>query len=218
MISLEKIKAFIVNRNLLTTLKNTVEFLVKEPRVEVVIFDQQSSYPPLLEYYKDCGVTVVYASQNGGPHSAWGQELRPHFNSEHFILADSDCLYDDVPSDWLDRMLEILNNTSIFKVGFSLNIDDLPDTEVGRQATDWEKKYWMQRNDLGWDAHIDTTFALYRPKSGFSYDALRLDKPYCIKHFPWYLTKENVTEEWKYYLDHASGVSTWGTKLKNTIL
>ena len=52
MTSSQKIKAFIVNRNLLTTLKNTVEFLSKEPRVEVVIFDQQSDYPPLLEYYK----------------------------------------------------------------------------------------------------------------------------------------------------------------------
>ena len=45
-------KAIIVNRNLLTTLKETVEFLSKESRIDVIIYDQQSTYPPLLEYYK----------------------------------------------------------------------------------------------------------------------------------------------------------------------
>lgn len=214
---MEKIKAFIVNRNLLTPLKNTVEFLLKESRVEIVIFDQQSTYPPLLEYYNQCGLSVVYSKENGGPHSVWGTQLRPHFNSNYFIVADSDCLYDDVPSDWLDKMLDVLNNTSVFKVGFSLDIFDLPNTEVANQAVEWEKKYWTKREDLGWDAHVDTTFALYRPHSGFSYDALRLDKPYCVKHSPWYLTRESVTDEWKYYLETASSVSTWGSKLKSIL-
>lgn len=215
--SSQKIKAFIVNRNLLTTLKNTVDFLLKEPRIEVIIFDQQSTYQPLLEYYKTVNATVVYSKVNGGPHSVWGEELKGYFNSNPFIVTDSDCIYDAVPSDWLDKMLDVLNTTSVFKVGFSLNLEDLPDTEVAKQAADWESKYWTKRQDIGWDAHIDTTFALYRPYSGFSYDAIRLDKPYCINHVPWYLTNENITPEWKYYLNTASAVSTWGTKLKSTL-
>ena len=214
----QKIKAFVVNRNLITTLKNTVDFLLKEPRIEVVIFDQQSDYKPLLEYYKTCGVTVVYSHDNAGPHSVWGNQLRSYFNDNYFIVADSDCLYDDVPFDWLDKMLNILKTKDVFKVGFSLDIFNLPDTLVTKQVIDWESKYWNKKVDDNWEADIDTTFALYRPHSGFSYNALRLDKPYCIKHQPWCLNKENMTDEWKYYLLHASPkISTWGARIKNII-
>ncbi len=96
-----KIKAVVVNRNLLTTLKNTVEFLSKEPRVKVVIYDQQSTYPPLLEYYKT--QNVLYNTENGGPYSVWGI---PNINKDYYIIADSDCTYDGVPEDWLDKMLD----------------------------------------------------------------------------------------------------------------
>jgi hypothetical protein len=217
MTSSQKIKAFIVNRNLLTTLKSTVNFLQKDPRIEVVIFDQQSTYPPLLEYYKTVNAIVVYSKVNGGPHSVWGEQLKEHFNDNPYIVTDSDCMYYGVPSDWLDKMLDVLNTTLIFKVGFSLNIEDLPDTEIAKQAVEWESKYWVKRQDVGWDAHIDTTFALYRPYSGFSYDAIRLDKPYCINHIPWFLNKETISDEWEYYLNTASSVSTWGMKLKHIL-
>ena len=141
----QKIKAFIVNRNLLTTLKNTVDFLLKEPRIDVIIFDQQSDYAPLLEYYKTVNATVVYSPTNAGPHSVWGETLKGYFNTEPFIVADSDCIYDGVPSDWLDKMLNVLNTTTVFKVGFSLNTEDLPDSEVGKQAKEWEAKYWTKK-------------------------------------------------------------------------
>lgn len=214
---MEKIKAFIVNRNLLTTLVNTVEFLQKEPRVEVVVFDQQSTYPPLLDYYKNSGITVVYSDRNGGPNSVWGDQLKPYFNNEHFIVADSDCLYEGVPSDWLDRMLEVLEKTPTFKVGFSLEINNLPNTDIANEARNWESKYWTNRNDYGWNAYVDTTFALYRPNSRFAYDAVRLDRPYCIKHAPWYLTKDNLSEEWSHYINTVTGVSTWGSRLKTEL-
>lgn len=209
----EKIKAFIVNRNLLTTLISTVEFLLKEPRVEIIIFDQQSTYPPLLEYYNNCGVRVIYNNTNGGPYSTWG--LRSEFNNNYFILADSDCEYSGVPDDWLDKMIRTLKNTSAFKVGFSLSLDDLPENNISQDVKNREAVYWTERNEHGdWVADIDTTFALYRPHSGFSYRAVRLDKPYTIKHTLWYLTKDNIADEWRYYIDNVTGISTWGSKLK----
>jgi hypothetical protein len=210
--SSSKIKAFIVNRNLVTTLINTVDFLLKEPRVEVVIFDQNSNYPPLIEYYKNCGVRVINSPSNNGPHSVWG--LR-EFNNQPFIVTDSDCDYQTVPDNWLDKMLFTLNNSEHFKVGFSLEIDNLPSFEIANQAIIHESKYWKDKDEFGWVSDVDTTFALYRPNSPFSYKALRLDKPYTIKHTPWYLTCENLNDEWIYYLKNSSGVSTWGSKLKN---
>jgi hypothetical protein len=210
-----KINVYIVNRNLLTTLNQTVEFLLKESRVEVIIFDQASTYSPLLDYYKSCGVTVVYSNTNGGPNSIWGETLRPYFNNNHYIITDSDCDYTDVPSDWLDVMLNVLEDHEVNKVGFSLYINDLPNNKLSEDIVSWESKYWIDKNQHGWIADLDSTFSLYRYNTGFSYNAIRLDYPYTIKHVPWYL--ESLDDEWRYYIDNVTGMSTWGCKLRNMI-
>lgn len=204
-------KAIIVNRNLLTTLKETVEFLSKESRLDVIIYDQQSTYPPLLEYYKTCPAEIVYSKINGGPHSVWGDDLNHHL-TDYFIVTDSDCSYEGVPDDWLDKMLNIAQNN--MKVGFSLDLD-LPETPLREDIIRWESQFWINKNEHGWIADIDTTFALYPPNSPFTPTAIRLDKPYCIKHIPWYLNE--IPEEWKYYIENASSISTWGTQLRNQI-
>lgn len=210
---MSKIKVLLINRNLLTTLQHTLNFLRKEPRVEIHILDQESTYPPLLQFYKTISEKVHY-SKNEGPYSAWHYRYN-QLRKDYFIVADTDCTYDNVPDDWLDVMLHTINEPSSPKVGFSLEIDDLPDTDIGKQAYKHESKYWENKIDLGWDAHVDTTFALYRANMAFSYDAIRLDRPYCIKHKPWYLDKSCIPKEWRYYLDNANGLSTWGSKLKS---
>ena len=110
-----------------------------------------------------------------------------------------------------DRLNVAKNNV---KVGFSLDLD-LPNTPLKKNIIEWESKFWTNKNEHGWIADIDTTFALYPPNSPFTYRAIRLDKPYCIKHIPWYLNE--IPEEWKYYLEHASSVSSWGSKLKKQL-
>lgn len=207
-----KIKAYIVNRNLLTTLKSTVDFLSKEPRVEVVVYDQQSTYPPLLEYYKT--QNVIYNTENGGPYSVW---KLPNVNDDYYIVADSDCTYEGVPDNWLDVMLESLKEVGLPKVGFALSVNDLPDNPVANEAKELELRYRLKRCRHGWLSSIDTVFCLYRPKSEFSYNAIKLFPPYEIKHVPWYLD-ETMSDEWKYYLEHASKISTWGMKLKEQYL
>jgi hypothetical protein len=208
------VNAILVNRNLLSSLKDTIDFLRKEPRInKILIVDHASTYPELLEWYKTTKEDVDYLNYNGSAQNAWNPKYSD-IRKEYFIVADPDCSYEGVPDDWLDKMLEVLNQSHFFKVGFSLEIDDLPDTELGTSAKKHECKYWTKKLKYGWDAFIDTTFALYRPNSAFSYNAIRLDKPYCIKHVPWYLTDENITKEWMYYLKNCSHVSTWGSKLK----
>ena len=214
MYTTSKIKALLINRNLLTTLKNTLEFLRKEPRVEIHILDQESTYPPLLEFYKTITEEVHYA-KNEGPYSAWDNKYK-HLRKDYFIVADTDCMYDGVPDDWLDVMLHAIKQPSTFprKVGFSLEIEDLPNTDQGKKSYSHEAKYWENKIDLGWDAAIDTTFALYRANTSFKYDGLRLDRPYCIQHAPWYVDDCCIPEEWQYYLKHASFVSTWKKRIE----
>jgi hypothetical protein len=217
--TLKKINAFIINRNLVSTLKSTIDFLKQDNRIQIIVLDQNSDYPELLEYYKHIQDEVIIYKYNfnEGPHSVWDQRVCYLHNDNPFILAYSDCTYDNVPDNWLDIMLNILNTTNYFKVGFSLSLDDLPKTEMLDRILATETQYWKNKCDRGWIAHIDTTFALYRSHSGFSYDGLRLDKPYTIKHIPWYLTKNNVTKEWLYYVNNVTGVSTWGSILKNIL-
>jgi len=214
----EKIIALIPNRNILTTLKGTIDFLLKDPRVEVVIFDQLSTYEPLREYYKTLPerVEVVYSNTNGGPNSVWDLYLS-YCKTNYFIVADPDCDYTGVPDDWLDKMLHVLEHSGVSKVGFSLEIDDLPKNEYTDTVKHWESKFWIDKNEYGWVSEIDSTFALYRPNSEFTYKAIRLDKPYCIKHVMWYFWENTLSPEWKFYLENISDLSYWGNRLKKLL-
>ena len=169
-----------------------------------------------MEYYKSCPVDVIYNNNNGGPNSVWNSELDIH-RTNYFIVTDPDCLYDGVPEDWLDKMLNTLKTSTFSKVGFSLRIDDLPDNEFTNDVKLWEAKFSVTKNEFGWVADIDSTFALYKPNSSFTYSAIRLEEPYCIRHIPWYLTKETIDEEWRFYLKESNNTSSWGTRLKNLL-
>jgi hypothetical protein len=210
------INAYLVNRNLVTTLKDTVEFLKKEPRVQIHIIDNDSTYQPCLDYYNECGVFVHYMKENCGPYVAWDHRLSYlHRDDEPFIVADSDCCYNHIPSDWLDKMLQILNDTDAHKASFSIRIDNVPDTQIGKAAKAWEKQFWAPEKFAltHYRTVTDTTFSLYRPKSGFSYDSARLIPPYILQHEPFYLP-DKINEEWQYYRDHAGSASTWFSRRK----
>ena len=65
------IPIFICNRNLLTWPKNAVEWFNKIPDLRPIIIDNDSTYQPLLEWYKNCPCEVKYHKTNGGPFVAW---------------------------------------------------------------------------------------------------------------------------------------------------
>ena len=214
----QKIKAYIINKNLLTTLKDTVTFLSKEPRIEIIIYDKQSTYPPLLNYYKTCSHKIIISKDGEHPHSVFSIIDK----KENYIVADSDCSYFGVPSNWLDVMLSLLEDQKEYdKIGMSLDIFNLiliwENAPLEKEIVEWEGKFWETKyNDKAFIADVDTTFAIYRANTGFVYKALRLDTPYTINHVPWLLSPP-INEEWKYYLEHAGNASTWGNKLKSLL-
>ena len=203
---MKPIKAFIINRNLLSTLKHTVEFLQRNDKIEVWILDQNSTYPPLLDYYSTNPCNIYYCKANIGHLAYWSvQELH---DDNYFIVCDPDCTYNGIPDDWLDVMLSVLNDTTVFKVGFSIDVSNLPPTTLGKHQKEYQQIFWKDKNKYGWIADIDTTFALYRPNSQFGYSAIRLDVPYTMQHYPWYIIEDNITEEWMYYLSNVEKSST----------
>jgi hypothetical protein len=108
------------------------------------------------------------------------------------------------------------------KVGFSLKIDDLPECFTPRKAvTDHEQTFsrFFISDEQIYYAPIDTTFALYRPRSSWKHanyniEIYRTAYPYMARHLPWYLDSANPDEETLYYLDTANKTATWIRKDK----
>jgi hypothetical protein len=76
----------------------------------------------------------------------------------------------------------------------------------------WESQFWERRikGNL-YDALLDTTFALYRPRSPYDLNGIRAGFPYVARHYPWYEDSANPTAERTYYVQHAMPTHTnWG--------
>ena len=150
----------------------------------IIILDNDSTYPPLLKYYKTCPHRVILLGKNLGYMALWESEFFNEFSQDFYIYTDPDVLpIEECPKDFIEVFLRILaENADIKKVGFSLKIDDLPDHFAKKEEIiAIESKYWQKkRSDLAYDAPIDTTFALYRPKAKGDHRAkgLRTTFPY----------------------------------------
>jgi hypothetical protein len=115
---------------------------------------------------------------------------------------------DECPLDALTYFEELLQQyPTISKVGFGLRLDDLPDHYAHKESVlTWEQQFWRRPLRPGvYFAPIDTTFALYRPGSGFVIDsAVRTGPPYIARHDTWYLDLANPSDEEKYYRARAA--------------
>lgn len=218
---ISKIPLFIINYNRLTTLKGMVDFLSKEPRVEVIIVDNNSTYQPLLDYYAQTKVRVIRMSKNFGYLVIWEQNILPLYEVRgRYIISDSDLILDNIPLDWFDKLSQGLDKyPEVAKAGFSLDIFNLPkDNPLTPQIVQHEKQFWINRaDDNFFFAPIDTTFALYREtQKTHTYSAVRADKPYMAIHEPWQKTPKTLTEEDRYYYSHIQTSTHWSQLLHNS--
>lgn len=185
------IPVYINNRNRLTTTRAMVEYLANVPGAYPVIIDNDSTYPPLLEWYKTYQGSIILPKENLGPWAAWKLGIDLALDSDYYVVTDSDLDLSAVPTDLLERLQSGLERfPKVIKAGLSLEIDDVP-REIAEQVHDWEHTYWQRRLSAEWwDAPIDTTFAMYR--KGWSRatqctaPAIRADHPYVARHIPWY--------------------------------
>ena len=81
----------------------------------------------------------------------------------------------------------------------------MPETPLKPDILRVERKYYIAKikKDNCYAAEIDTTFALYLPDSLIInkdfYSAMRTGYPYQLRHLPWYITRDNLTEEDEHY-------------------
>src|SRR5580658_5215869 len=109
----DTIPVYINNRNRLSTMKEMINWLLSAGTKKIIIVDNASSYPLLLEYYKNLpsGVVVEMLGRNGGPRIFW--EMQMHLRqSTPYIVTDSDLVPDrDCPKD-LVHQLNVLLHTN----------------------------------------------------------------------------------------------------------
>lgn len=219
-----KIPIIINNFNRLTFPMQLIAFLERAGYTNLIILDNQSTYPPLLEYYKECPHRVIRLNKNYGHLALWESGLFDKFKWGYFAYTDSDILPGTkCPPDFMLKLKNMLSSHfNIDKVGFAIRIDDLPDHFLlHEKVKTYETRYWQNQTlpDV-YEAPIDTTFALYKPHTDlvageiYTVPALRIGGIYTASHLPWYNNTANPNEEERYYLDTCNTSSSMGMQQK----
>lgn len=217
-ITAAQVPIYINNRDRLTSTKALCEWLLRAGTQRIVILDNASTYAPLLEWYRSLPEGVqVEKHPNLGPWAFWGLK-RQETQATPYVVTDSDLIPSDCcPLDLVEKCRKVLaNSPECGKVGPNLRLDNIPDlsrefiTSGDGKGWEGESPFWKRRHASGgFNAPIDTTFALYLPHSPWvpaDWNNVRLDMPYVVEHTPWYV-KKPFSEEEQYYRDHTN--NTW---------
>lgn len=196
------------NRNRLSTTKKMVDTLLRlNENEQIIIIDNGSTYPPLLEWYKEMQHKIdIRMLKNEGHLALWANRIEKELG-EYFVYTDSDLeLPEDFPKDWKDRMFDVLfSHPNYIKVALAIRIDDIPDHyRYKNQVIRNEGAWWLNEIEQGiFDADTDTTFFLIKNTGDNTYRSLRIAAPeMTCRHIPWYIDLNNLDEEEKYYLEN----------------
>jgi hypothetical protein len=203
-------------RDRLSPLVELLTWLERSGQDRIYLLDNASTYPPLLEFYERTSHRVIRLGVNIGQRAAWEAGIvEQHCAGDYYVVSDPDVvLVEDCPPDVLDVFYDaLLRFPTRCKTGFGLKIDDLPDHyRFAQEVRTWEAQFWERELAPGlYDVYIDTTFALYRPGVPFQIEnSIRTGKPYIARHTAWYTNSGELSEEERYYREHARpGVTHW---------
>ena len=130
-----KTYAFIINYNRLTLPRNIANYLMECDGIIPIIIDNNSDYPPLLEYYEKTPHKVIRLDKNWGGCVVYKCGILDdmNLNDKRFIVSDPDLDLSGIPKDFLHILHMGLDRHSFAcKSGFSLEINDLLDRYIDR--------------------------------------------------------------------------------------
>lgn len=203
------IPVVINNRNLLTWPKAMLKKIKQYEGVgEIVIVDNESTYPPLLDWY-DTNPCKIHRTTNLGHGGPWVSGIVESLKSEYYIVTDSDLGLDDTPNDTILYLLDKLHYLDIDKIGLGLDWQRVTQgSRYYNHMQGYERNRWQSsriEQNVALDVPVDTTFALYK-LNHYHIGGASTTHPYIARHYPWEYTPEeyNRNEEFKYYIEHAS--------------
>ena len=209
-----KVTVVINNRNLLTWPREMVSRIERYDNLAgIVIVDNDSSYPPLLEWYQTLSHNVIRLDGNLGHEAPFSQRVLDAIPTEDFAVTDPDLGLLDTPDDTLTHLRHLLQrHPTMGKVGLSLDWSTVPrQSPYYAHCQGYERELWNKPR-IGRHlraAPVDTTLAAYNKQIACHYfvGGARTTPPYTARHYPWELV--GVTEEYRYYLDRASTSSSF---------
>jgi len=201
-----QVPIIINNRNRYTFLKQMIEQLDSFGYTNIYVLDNDSSYPPLLDYYKIIPAKVIFLKKNVGYKALWETDVFEQFKNKYYVYSDPDILLQkNCPKDFVYVLYKFLIKYSgKEKAGVALKINDLPDYYVNKQdAIKNEAIFWEDELEKDvYNAMVDTTLALYKPLAfGNAEDceAIRVGGNLAAQHLTWYLDSSNLSQEELFY-------------------
>lgn len=212
---------FIICRDRVEPLIKLVRWCEDEGLTNIILVDNRSTYPPLLEYLSKTKHEVIWLNSNIGHTSPWKAGIVDTYAKDKpYIVSDPDVIPSTQAHGAVKVFCDLLNRHPVRrKVGFGLRIDDIPDSyELKDHVLAWEDVFWQTEVEKNvYDAEIDTTFAVYRPGTPYVLGpGLRTGGKYVARHEPWYIDSNNISQELRYYREHADKtVGSWGLDKKD---
>lgn len=210
------IPVIINNRNLFTWVVEMVNKIKTYEGVgEIIIIDNGSDYPPLLEWYQTNPCTI-HRTDNIGHTAPW-QILGDVITNSDYVITDADMGLLDTPSDTLLYLKDNMDSLGLDKIGLGLNWGIVKeDSLYYNHLQSYEKNRWnsSHTNNI-YDIAIDTTFALYKKGTPYFVGGASTTYPYVARHYPWEFNQETYekNEEYKYYIKNANTSSSYKTYL-----
>jgi hypothetical protein len=207
-----------------TYLKNMVDFLFYKNNRNIIVVDNNSTYPYMLDYLEDISndIGVVRQYINAGPRQFFNDPEAFALLPEYFIVTDPDLeLRQELPENFIEIFKNILDKHNVFKVGCALDIeldnenvlDELYVVGGGNTTIrQIESNYYLNRDTQYEDlyvyhAPVDTTFALYKKSNahfGF-FSGMRVGGDFTAHHFGWDVKLPMPDNEYNYYKNSVRG-------------
>ena len=184
----------------------------------ITIIDNNSDNNDTIQYLKDIvniynGIKIIYNKTNSGPWVTDSNNV-DIYNSmpDKFILTDPDLEFNsNLPTNFIDILVELSNTYNCKKIGFALKIDDSDKMYKGiyfkgKNIYDWESQFWVKRIDNPdyelYSADIDTTFYLHNKNGNDS--CIRIAGNFTARHLPFYINDGVLTITDKYNMYNNS--------------
>lgn len=200
----------------------------------IIILDNNSQYPRLLEYYneleaKDPKKYKIHRFNINHGHLIYQKGLVPL--PPVYCLTDPDIgLNAEIPPTFVMDFYNLSLQHNAYKVGFAIELDEagfIKENGFNTHQVKVQGQYWkrhigyINETDPLYESAIDTTFCLinnnYRTGTGWCQGIhIRVAGKYTCKHLPWYegyIEQNMPAEEYNYWKKGNSSSSFLQYKL-----
>lgn len=218
--SINSIPIVIPTFNNPTYLCRFIDQLKRFPKLQILIYDNNSTFPPMLQLLDDLEkkFSLVRNNKNRGPEFVYQDQNLLKLLPSQFLLSDPDLdLNPDLPTNFYETFFALTEYYKIGKAGSALSIPDnlktnlkLVQRDVTTTAIEYENQFWqnlsgfVKKDDAKiYGAALGATLCLvnmnYLNEDNHWSKGIRVAGIYENKHLPWELYFELPIDEKDYY-------------------